>query len=94
MDKDRIAALIEGIKRWNNVYEPPTPPTMGIRTRRTPWNDIQYYFHDCDGNERIMAWTNPDYGQQLFDRLQGIDSNSKISPPIALSDYIMNEGDE
>ena len=65
MDKDRIAALIEGMKRWK-FYAPPTPPTLGIRTRPTLWNDIQYYFHDCDGNERIIAWTNPDCGQQFF----------------------------
>ena len=72
MDKDRIAALIEGIKRWN-VYAPP-----GIRTLPSPWNDPQYYFHDCYG----------------FDSLRVINSYSETSSPVALSDYIMNEGDK
>ena len=94
MDKDRIAALIEGIKRWNNVYAPPTPPTMGIRTRITPWGDTQYYVHVSGGSERVLTWTSSDYVQHLFDNLREIDSNSKISSPVALSDYIMNEGDE
>jgi hypothetical protein len=93
MDKDRIAALIEGINQWR-VYESPTPYTMGIRTRTTPWGDTQYYVHGSGGSERVLTWTSPDYVKQLFDRLQGIDPNSKISSPVALSDYIMNEGDE
>lgn len=94
MNKDRIAALIEHlIKQWR-VYEPPTPSTMGIRTRTTPWGDTQYYVHDSDGSGRVLTWTSPDDVQQLFDRLRGIASNSKVSPPVALSDYIMNSGDD
>lgn len=93
MNKDRIVELIEGIKRWK-IYKPPTLPTMGIRTRIIPWNDILHYFHDCDGNERIIAWTDPDYVQQFSGRLRGIASNSKASSPVALSKFIMNEGDD
>lgn len=93
MDKDRIAALIEGIKQWR-VYKPPIPPTMEIRTRATPWGDTEYYIHDSGGSERVLAWTNPDNVQQLFDSLRVTNSYSETSSPVALSDYIMNEGDE
>ena len=93
MDKDRIAALIEGINQWR-VYEPLTPSTMGIRTRTIPWGDTQYYVHDSDGSERVLTWTSPDYVQQLFDSLRVINSYSETSSSVALSDYIMNSGDD
>lgn len=93
MNKDRIAALIEDMKQWS-VYEPPTPPTMGIRIRTIPWGNTQYHVYDSDVSERVLAWTNPDYVQQLFDSLRVINSYSEKSSPVALSDYIMNEGDK
>lgn len=89
MNKDRIVELIEGMKRWK-IYEPPTPSTMGIRTRTTPWGEMRPYrqiYEDIDVVEKYLNSLTRAYKDYLKD-------TNVHYPPVALSDYIMNEGND
>lgn len=105
MNKGRIVELIEGLKRWE-IYEPPTLPTVGIRTH-TPWGEMRPYHQideDIDVIEKYLnslTRVNREYllNLDMFDRTipkikdDLIDTNVH-NPPVSLFGYIMNEGDD
>ncbi len=63
MDRNRIRELIEAMDLPEYEYSHNQGdfawyrPTMGIRTRTTPWSDTQYYVHDRDASERVLTCT-------------------------------------